>query len=277
MEAICLYAIDFEYDGRRLSDYGFIVCQFNGGSGTEIAEAGSKITFDTIPISNGRKYSIGGIKYEECYSTTFHICKDQDLYDGDDRYITSEEFSNLARWLNRKDFLRFAPIDKDNPFAHHVYYYASFTLAKIKLAERCCGVELKMETNSPFGFGEVAAYTLDFTQGNLSKTFEDISDEIGFLYPKITITCKQAGEIKLSSDLGRCQSVISNCANNEVITMSGESKIISTSVPEHDIANDFNYDFFRVGNKLDSQTNTVTASAPCTVVIEYEPIIKDTV
>ena len=30
-----MFALDFEYDGRYLSDYGFIICDFNGSSGAE--------------------------------------------------------------------------------------------------------------------------------------------------------------------------------------------------------------------------------------------------
>ena len=43
-----MYATDFEYDGRWLSDYNCIVCNFDGSSGTEIINAGSSIVFNKI-------------------------------------------------------------------------------------------------------------------------------------------------------------------------------------------------------------------------------------
>ena len=71
---------------------------------------------------------------------------------------------------------------------------------------------------------------------------------------------------------------IDNCVSGEVLTLSGETMIISTSSTTHEatLADDFNYDFFRFGNTFGSSTNTVTASIPCNVVIKYRPIIKDT-
>lgn len=43
-----MYALDFEYDGQYLSDYGFIICDFNSSSGADIVSAGSMITFNTV-------------------------------------------------------------------------------------------------------------------------------------------------------------------------------------------------------------------------------------
>ena len=52
--------------------------------------------------------------------------------------------------------------------------------------------------------------------------------------------------------------------------------IVGTSISGHDIANDFNYDFFRIGNTANDRENEITASAPCTVYLKYRPILKDT-
>lgn len=47
-------AIDFEYDNRYLSDYGFIICDFNFGSGANEIDAGSTITFNKISRHSGK-------------------------------------------------------------------------------------------------------------------------------------------------------------------------------------------------------------------------------
>ena len=52
-----MYACDFEYDGQYLSDYGFIICNFNGSSDFDVVSAGSKITFNTVSRHRGKKYS----------------------------------------------------------------------------------------------------------------------------------------------------------------------------------------------------------------------------
>lgn len=276
-EAINLYATDFMYDDQLLSDYHFIVCSFDAGSGAEVADTGAQITFDKVPMMNGKRYSTAGVKYEECYSTTIQICKDPEWFeDPDDKYITDDEFAEMARWLNRKKFLRFMPINDEDPDGRLINFYASFTVSKIKVGEKCCGIELGMETNSPFAFGDTETKIYVFTSKKLTDTLEDISDEVGFVYPKVDILCKQDGELRISSDLGRCQSVIQNCSNGETITMSGISKIISTNKSDHDVSDDFNYDFFRIGNTIDNRVNTITVNMPCTVGIEYEPVLKVT-
>ena len=271
-----MYVIDYEYDGQRLSDYGFIVCSFDQSTSHEVADKGSVISFTKTPISGGKRYSLCGAQYEDCYTTTFHICKDPDFYDPDERYITRAEFQAIERWMNRRKFCKFVPIDSSDLDLDYIAFYASFNLAKIYVGGKICGIELEMETNSPFGFGEEVSYKFTFTSAKLSGSFLDTSDDVGFLYPKVTIVCNADGNLKLSSDLGRCESVIKNCTSGETITMSGDTQIITSSRADHNIANDFNYDFFRVGNTIDERENTVTVSIPCSVTIEYEPILKDT-
>jgi hypothetical protein len=51
-----MYATDFEYDGRYLSDYGFIICNFNAPSDADIVSAGSTLTFNTVALNKGNKH-----------------------------------------------------------------------------------------------------------------------------------------------------------------------------------------------------------------------------
>lgn len=54
-----MYALDFQYGDfannqyHRLSDFGFIVCQFDAPSGTNILPGGSELTFNQTPINYG--------------------------------------------------------------------------------------------------------------------------------------------------------------------------------------------------------------------------------
>lgn len=51
---------------------------------------------------------------------------------------------------------------------------------------------------------------------------------------------------------------------------------ISPIQRDHDIANDFNYDWLSIGNRYDSNENIVTSSLLCDLTIRYRPIWKDT-
>ena len=133
-----------------------------------------------------------------------------------------------------------------------------------------------MTTDAPFGYGDEKEVTLSFTAGNLTKTLTDESDEIGEIFPYMEIRPASTGNITLSNSLTGCETTVKNCVSNEVITLSGDSLIVHTSNTNHDLANDFNYDFFRIGNTIDDRENVITASAPCTVLLRYRPVLKDT-
>ena len=97
-----MHACDFEYDGLYLSDFGFVICNFNGGSGVETISVGSKISFNTTSKFGGKKHSLTGTTYDECIETSFDICKDPSIHD--DLRITDTEYRDLIRWLNRRGF-----------------------------------------------------------------------------------------------------------------------------------------------------------------------------
>ena len=270
-----MYALDFEYDDQYLSDYGFIICDFNSSSGANIVSAGSKITFNTVSHNKGKHHSLVGTQYDEYIQITFDICKNPDIYD--DLRITNDEYKDLMRWLNRKEFLKFQIIE-DEIFNERgsCYYNASFNVNKIKIREILYGLELTMETDKPFGYGQEQRLYWDFSDITKSYLLRDISDEIGYTYPSMVITCIADGELSIHNETENCTMTIKDCKAGEVITIDGETQIISSSFENHDIYNDFNYDFFRIGNTINRRNNKISVSLPCKLEIRYSPIIKDT-
>ena len=271
-----IYTCDFEYDGVKLSDLGYIVCEFDGNGGVDTVNTGSEITFITVPMHDGKRYAVTGSKYDKCLSTSFQICKDPETHMENEMAITDEEFRYLSRWLNRREYLWFNSFDSEA--TTRPWFRASFTLTRVDVGNTTYGVELNMTTDAPFGYGEEETVSLNFRSGSLTKTFNDENDEIGDTFPDMTITCMSGGTLTLTDSVTGCSMQIKNCVNGEVLTISGNAMILSTSSATHEatLANDFNYDFFRFGNTFASRANSVTASIPCDVVITYRPIIKDT-
>ena len=271
-------AIDFEYDNQYLSDYGFIICDFNFGSGANEVDAGSTITFNKISRHSGKKYSLSSTQYDECITMSFDICKNPDIYDPEDMEISNDEYREIMRWLNRREFLKFQVIDdgNDNFKRDTCYYNASFNIDKIKINEKLYGMRLKMETDKPFGYGQEQSISWTFSDSNVSKILSDISDEIGYIYPTVIITINKNGDLSLYNELENCTTVIKNCKVGEVITLDGDTHIITTTYTSHDVCNDFNYEFFRIGNTINNRNNRISVSLPCNIVIKYTPIIKDT-
>ena len=267
-----MYAIDFEYDGKRLGDFGFVLCHFSEQSSPDIVSAGSQITFDTVSTRNGKHYSLTGSHYDECLSATFQICKNPcQAIEGE---IFSDEYRSLMRWLNRKQFLRFGCID---PNTDEIPFYCdgTFNIQKIYVNGTLCGLELSLTTNRPFCYGEKITNTFDITSSNSTITIDNESDETGYLYPDISITCNSTGDLSIENTTADCSMIIRNCSSGEKITQYGGSQIITSSLDSHELYNDFNFSFFRLTRTYDNMSNSIKVSLPCSLSISYYPIIKE--
>lgn len=272
-----MYAIDFEYDDICLSDFRFIICRFDYSGGSVSVDAGSKLTFEKVSRQNGTQHGLASAKYAECIQTTFDICKDPDFYDFDEREITNDEYRDLKRWLNRKQFHRFQVMyDGEDKLRDACFYNASFNIDKIEISEKLYGLRLTMESDKPFGYGIENVFNLVFSNSTDVKTIFDRSDEIGYTYPDITITCAGNGDLSIYNDFTDCTMLIKNCSAGETITINGCEQIISTSYSAHNICEDFNYNFLTIGNTISNRRNNISASLPCNIVLKYSPIIKDT-
>lgn len=256
---------DFEYDGLILSDMGYIVCKFDS-EGLQTISNGSQITFNTVPTLNGAKHELSNIEYSDCLKTTFQICKNPCH---NNLEINIRDLRDLMSWLNRKEFHKLKFLNDEYL---DLFFEASFNISRIEFGGKIYGLELEMITNRPFALRESQCITISNTSNNGKKTIYSISDEEGYIYPHMEITIKSTGTLDIFNDLDDRHMVISNCSNGERITL--DYPIISTSLPSHEIQNDFNWNFFRIANTYKNNKNNLTISIPCDIKITYHPIIK---
>lgn len=268
-----MYALDFEYDGQRLSDYGFIICDFESKSGFVFEGAGSNLTFTKTPFRRGKRHGLANAKYEECIRSVFGICKNPDIFD--DMSVTTDEYRDLIRWLNRSEFLRFSVIYEDTFYYEPCYYLGSFNVEKVKVRDILYGLKLTFESDKPFAYGMEQIKACEVTDISTVIKIRDLSDEIGYTYPKVNIKCNADGDLSIKNSLTGCNTTIRKCVKDEVIFLDCENHIIETSVPDHDVYDDFNYDYFCIGNSLDDRDNYISVSLPCAIEIKYTPIIKE--
>ncbi|MCD8376869.1 MAG: hypothetical protein LUD69_07985 [Oscillospiraceae bacterium] len=258
-----MYAYDFEYDGVTLSDLGYTLCKFDS-SGEETVTNGSQITFNTVSTLRGAKYELTSSEYSECITTTFQMCKDLCAFD--DLEISVSEMRELMSWLNRKRFHKFKLLDENNEYSSF-YFEGSFNISRIEMDDKVVGLELTLITNRPFALLEPVTVTI-----STSGSFEDVSDEEGFIYPETTITLKASGNLTIYNVEEDRTTYIANCTSGEVITMN--YPVISSSLSSHEIQNDFNWNFLRVANTYEEHTNTISSSLSCTIVMTYSPVVK---
>lgn len=266
-----MYATDFIYDGKYLSDYHFVICSIDGNESTAEISAGSEITFNQISINNGSKHALTSIKYEKCVTATFDICKDPDYYN--DIEISEIEHYKIIRWLNRKEFKRFS--FRTN-YIRRCYYNASFNISNIYVNDMLVGFRLSMFTDMPYGFGDDINISINSTEENQNFIIHNESDETGYLYPIINIKAKNNGsmEIKNLTYENLKPMIIDGCITGENITVDCKNQII-TSDKRTDICEYFNFRFLALGSDYFTNENEIVVSLPSTVKITYTPIIKN--
>lgn len=161
----------------------------------------------------------------------------------------------------------------------------AFNIERIKVGEVTLGIECTLTTDAPFAYHDTVS--VDFDNEELVEEngeLENVSDEVGFIYPTITInvvgttTNATYGSVNrvgicISHTDGSDTMYIDNCTVGEIITLS--HPLISSSLSSHDLFDDFNYVFPKLRNNYEDSINTVSVIAgQCDVTIEYNPIVK---
>lgn len=275
-----MLATDFVYDDIKLSDKGYIICDFDDKSGVEIVDVGSTITFNKIKRDSGRVYTLASATYDECVTTTFDICKNDCKFDNGHMELSTQEFREIMQWLNRREFLPFRIVDDRQTVC---WYNASFNVDKIIVGGKIYGARLTMETDRPFGYDDKDSVNVTVGNNNSVINITNKSNEIGYLYPIVKITCNSSGNIRIENTLENCVTEIANCSNGEIIILNGETQTISTSKDSGHtngkIHNDFNWEFPRLGVKMSRgqvvRSNYIRVNLPCQILFEYRPIVKD--
>lgn len=260
-------AYDFSYGDKNLSDFGFILCNFDGSKGFETVSDGCQITFNTVPVLGGSKHNLTSVKYEECLEDVWQICKYS--CKGDIQEITETEHREITKWLNRKKFIKLKILDESHI---DIYYNASFNVSKIEFNGKLVGFELEVKTDAPFAFKEPRTINIKNTENNGKHSINDTSYEEGYIYPYVEITMTSSGDLDIYNSMEDRTTCIKNCEIGEVIIM--DYPVIQSSNSSHNIQNDFNWVFFRVANTYENSRNDLTVSMPCEIKATYSPIVK---
>ena len=153
-----MYAKDFAFNGKKLSDYGCVLCSLTESTDIKTISIGSNITFNTIYTQANNKFKLMSSDYTEAYSATFQICK-LNCSDINDKFFSVEETASITRWLNQKSYKRFQLITDDGQY-DNIYYMGSFNLQKILLGNDTVGFELTLQTDAPFGYYNEVYYEI---------------------------------------------------------------------------------------------------------------------
>lgn len=262
--------IDLEYDGIRLSSFNSMVCEIGNSSGVETVSIGNTLTLNTVKNCATNKFRLSSTQYDEPYTEVFQIAK-YDCSNKDNHVYSETEVAKIVRWLNQKEYKKFKKIYRDCEYSD-MYYLGTFNLQKIKLGDEIIGLEMSFTANSFSAFYEFEPLEVTLNT-NEEFVIEDLSDELGYLYPSIEIECLEDGNLTISNSKMDADCVIKNCRKNEKIVINGEIKHLESS--HHDkLWNDFNFIYPKVINDLDSNENIYKFSLACKIKFSYYPVCK---
>ena len=153
-------AHDFEFNNKRLSQFGMVICQFDGSKGLDTVADGAEINFTTVPVMRGLKHNLVSVNYESGLETTLQICKY--FCNGGIQEITPIEHRNLTAWLCRKNFLKLKFLDEANI---DLYHEAIINVGRIEIDGKLMGLELSIQTNRPFALKEAKTISITCKDG----------------------------------------------------------------------------------------------------------------
>lgn len=224
-----MYCMDFIFDNERLSDYGYIMCTFDGGDSTW---EGGDVTFTTVQAPSSNKFTHYYSKFENPISFNISIMKNPCQKSSQDEmnFIQDEE-SYLMRWLQRLDGYHWFAFDQDG--WEDVWFNVQINPRPHYINGTIVGYDLACTTDSPYGYSQLHTKNMSLSHSSDDKSnsivIKNYSDIPGYIYPKVTIIPKNNGNIALISGCKDYQKVtrIDNAEKNNVIILDKENDEIS--------------------------------------------------
>ncbi len=269
-----MHTKDFEYDGERLSDHGFIICSFNGEENIDSLSSGADIVFNQVKSSMSHKFNLYSCNYESSYICTFQICKNP-CTSNNNLYISTEEVSALQQWLCRNKYHKFK-LYQDG--YKNLYWMSVFSTKQIMQNGKIVGLELTMYTDAPYAHFENISLEFDCKKNEKFYVYS-ASDEEGYIYPHIEITCLDDNgtdgtyTLELSNSRDKNILKIKGCKKDEIISINGDYLTISSSDNSHSsLPNDFNYYFPKIFNTYKNNQNIFACNIDCFIRFTYSPV-----
>ena len=253
-------ALDFIFNGQRLSDFGFIIASF--GEDGDVTPGGISYTTTNTPNSDRKLFS--SIKVDSTVVFNFSIAKLDCTRQPEpiDRY----EESAISKWLEREDGFHQLHFCQDG--YENIYYNAYITSTPVIIAGRTYGYKLTATTDNKYAYDFETEYELD-TEANIECSFIVSSDKTGYIYPQMEITPYESGNLSLEikEDVNQSFSVFRNVVAGETIKLDCELGI-AENIGDTD---NFNWIFPRFLQGYDDTFNTIITTLPCHIKINYVP------
>lgn len=270
--------LDFTFNGRKLSDFGYICCNFDSSSGTVEVSSGADVTLNQEKPSGSNKFNLYSISYDEPFTLPLSICLNPCAnYENMD--ISVEQARKIQKWLSLRD----KKFMLDVIGFEDIYWIGTFTCKQVMLNSSIIGFNLTFTANTPYALQKDKSFNIELSDA-LESDIVFTSDVYGYINVDYVITVKEAGNLKFdtyyynpnteSYTLDR-EFTVQNCIADEKIYVKGETQLVTSSRTVHELGKDCNFILPRIVNTYQSDDeevrNKIKSNLKCNVQITYNP------
>lgn len=251
-------ATNFIFDGKSLSDFGFIICTFDGETNVSTSPS---ITYTTLKVPDNNRRRFLSSNYEDVISFEISIAKYESKKNN--LPINSYEDRAIRKWLCREDGFHEFVIEQED--FYNIYYNAQINITPQMVCGRIRGYRLTITTDNVYGYTEWLETEFDINSST-SYNFLALSDRADYFYPIWEITPLQSGDIhlKILEDVNQTYTILKSATINKKIIIDSENGIIEGISPDN-----FNWQLLRIVQGFDETVNTITSTLPCHIKMKY--------
>lgn len=266
-----MFATDFLFDNQRASDFGCIICSFDGGAETA---SGGEIEYNVVKTPNRDKYTFYGAQFDSVITWTFSICKNP--CKNDTLYFDQYEESMITKWLLKTDGYKSFQFNHEG--YEDIFYNVYINLSPHQIAGKTVGFDLEVTSDCAYGFSDVI--TRKATINNFAPLILNIHSDINtYILPYVKVN--GTGNAYISNDNDELQNAdldkateIKNMAENESWNFIMDSDTDMITVIDSDTGqttalsdpNKFNWYFLRLVDGI----NTITTKSKSDIDIEIQ-------
>lgn len=270
--------LDFTFNGKKLSDLGYICCNFDSSSGTIEVSSGANVTLNQEKPSESNKFNLYSTSYDEPFTLPLSICLNP-CGNYENMEMSVGQARKIQKWLS----LRNKKFKINAEGYEDIYWIGTFTCKQVMLNGAIIGFNLTFTANTPYALQENKSFNIELSNA-LESDIVFSSDVYGHIDADYVITVKEAGNLELDTyyydpdtklyTLDR-KFIVKNCFADEKIYVKGDVQLVTSSRTAHELGKDCNFILPRLVNTYQSDDeevrNKIKSNLKCNVQITYNP------
>lgn len=270
--------LDFTFNGKKLSDFECICCNFDSSSGTVEVSSGADVTLNQEKSSGSNQFNLYSTSYDEPFTLPLSICLNP-CGNYENMEMSVEQARKIQKWLS----LRNKKFKLDIIGFEDIYWVGTFTCKQVMLNDSIIGFNLTFTANTPYALQEDKSFNIELSD-TLESDIVFTSDICGYIDADYIITVKGTGDLRFDTyyynpdtkvyTLDR-EFTVQNCIADEKIYVKGDTQLVTSSRIVHELGKDCNFILPRLVNTYQSDDeevrNKIESNLKCNVQITYNP------